>query len=95
MGRIAATEDVEGIRDEEQVEETPADAALEDEDAMDTVEEGEQNPEETERSASPQPAKTKTGKYVATVQEVHDAFDTVNVLRYSQPCHLQGMYRSF
>ncbi|KIY49386.1 hypothetical protein FISHEDRAFT_41247 [Fistulina hepatica ATCC 64428] len=30
------------------------------------------------------------GKCIATSQEVQDAFDTVNVLRFSQPCHLQG-----
>ncbi len=35
----------------------------------------------------------KLSRYIATLQEVHDAFDSVNVLRYSQPCHLQGILR--
>lgn len=29
-------------------------------------------------------------KYIATVNQVHEAYDAVNTLRYSQPTHLQG-----
>ncbi|TCD70444.1 hypothetical protein EIP91_003525 [Steccherinum ochraceum] len=81
MARIAATEDVEGIRDEEQVI-------------------GEEEPEQTDEDETPMEDGTtqakngksvvRKGKYIATPQEVHDAFDSVTVLRYSQPCHLQG-----
>ena len=42
-----------------------------------------------ESQTKPTPEKTN-GKYVANLQEVHDAFDSVNTLRYSQPTHLQG-----
>lgn len=83
MARIATTEDVDGIRDEEDFKNETAEAS---EDPM------EENDVERERSPTPKPTPRRTGKYVATVQEVHDAFDTVNVLRYSQPCHLQGAH---
>ncbi|KAI0796908.1 beta-lactamase-like protein [Abortiporus biennis] len=81
MARIAATEDVEGLREEQDVGD--------DEPTNDNTEvvDGESKPSEV---SATRPAKKKTGKYVATVQQVHDAFDSVNVLRYSQPCHLQG-----
>ncbi|KAI0637983.1 beta-lactamase-like protein [Trametes polyzona] len=89
MARIAATEDVEGIRDEQPVEDTVV------------VSSGSASPQDpaspsadkaTPRPSSPTPSTSRSGKhkYVATLQEVHDAFDSVNVLRYSQPCHLQG-----
>lgn len=32
-------------------------------------------------------------KYIATVNQVHEAYDGVNTLRYSQPTHLQGQFR--
>lgn len=35
-------------------------------------------------------ARNKSNKYVATVKQVHEAFDTFTTLRYSQPTHLQG-----
>ncbi|EPQ59026.1 hypothetical protein GLOTRDRAFT_113854 [Gloeophyllum trabeum ATCC 11539] len=77
MGRVAAAEDVDGVRDEEDVGDDE-DKKESDADAMDT-------------STDVESAKEKKGrKYVATVQEVHEAFDSINVLRYSQPCHLQG-----
>jgi len=53
MGRIAIIEEVEGLRDEQDI--------------------GDNAPMK-----------------VATIQEVHEAFDSVNTLRYSQPTHLQG-----
>lgn len=89
MARIAATEDVEGIRDEQDFNDEPAATS---EDHMDDGVEGRENSTEKQaRSATPEPNRSRLRKYVATVQEVHDAFDSVNVLRYSQPCHLQGM----
>lgn len=83
MARIATTEDVDGLRDEEDFKKEIVEAS---EDSM------EEDGAERERSPTPKPTQRRTGKYVATSQEVHDAFDTVNVLRYSQPCHLQGLH---
>ncbi|KAJ7068461.1 beta-lactamase-like protein [Mycena amicta] len=81
MGRIATMEDIEGIRDQEDVgdEEEPqedADAPLLDSEVD---------------SAIPVTRRDKLkGKYVATLDEVQEAFDSVNTLRYSQPTRLQG-----
>lgn len=90
MARIAATEDVEGVRDEEDFEgEDPL--PQDDQEMQDGSQSGSASPTaERVKSALPEPRKRK---YVATVQEVHDAFDSVNVLRYSQPCHLQGDFK--
>lgn len=82
MGRIATTEDVEGIRDQEDVDEEEDNNNKEEDNNM------EAGDSEGVRSVA---AKGK-GKYVATLQEVHDAFDSVNTLRYSQPTHLQGAF---
>ncbi|TFK71797.1 hypothetical protein BDN72DRAFT_764406 [Pluteus cervinus] len=77
MGRIAVTEDVEGIRDEE--------------DAGDVVEESApQLEDENDTSSIISPKSAAKGKYIATMVEVHDAFAFINTLRYSQPTHLQG-----
>jgi len=38
------------------------------------------------------PAGEKKRKFVATIHEVNEAFDSVNTLRYSQPTHLQGAF---
>ncbi|TRM68110.1 beta-lactamase-like protein [Schizophyllum amplum] len=81
MARIAASEDVEGLRDEEDVD---VEGVLVPE-AQPVQEQREGQEEER-----PQIMRKVRGKYVATLQEVQDAFDSVNVLRYSQPCHLQG-----
>lgn len=80
MARIATTEDVEGIRDEQDVG---------DEEKKSTQE---ASPVDVDPSSVPPESTTGKikGKYVATIQEVHDAFDSVNTLRYSQPTHLQG-----
>ncbi|KAI0082444.1 hypothetical protein K474DRAFT_1611456 [Panus rudis PR-1116 ss-1] len=89
MGRIAATEDVEGIRDEEEVEDDVAiqSSAFEGEGTMIAHEQtGSHSPEVEDKSVKLKNVR----KYVATLQEVHDAFDSLNVLRFSQPCHLQG-----
>lgn len=82
MGRIAATEDVEGIRDEHDVKD-PAPEAKENEEAA-----GEHASQS--KSPSPPPPASLNAKYIATVIEVQDAFDSLNTLRYSQPTHLQG-----
>lgn len=90
MARIAATEDVEGVRDEEDFEGEDS-LPQDDQEMQDGSQSGSASPTaERVKSALPEPRKRK---YVATVQEVHDAFDSVNVLRYSQPCHLQGDFK--
>ncbi|EIW61467.1 uncharacterized protein TRAVEDRAFT_162694 [Trametes versicolor FP-101664 SS1] len=90
MAKTAATEDVEAIRDEQPVEDIapPSEESL--------APEGSVSPSPnnaTPPASSPTPSPSSRAvkhRYVATVQQVHDAFDSVNVLRYSQPCHLQG-----
>jgi cleavage and polyadenylation specificity factor subunit 2 len=81
MGRIAVTEDVEGIREEEDV----GDEKVRKQEQIDST----TQLHEGSRSPSPEGDVPK-GKYVATLTEVQDAFDSVNTLRYSQPTHLQG-----
>lgn len=88
MGRIAATEDVEGIRDEQDVAGS-TEAASEENTDTEAVER-DTSTEQPVRVVQ-KPVRSQRGKYVATLQEVHEAFDSVNVLRYSQPCHLQGI----
>ena len=34
-------------------------------------------------------------KYIATLEQIRDAFDAVNTLRFSQPTHLQGEFSRF
>jgi len=36
------------------------------------------------------PTESASQKYIATANQVHEAYDAVNTLRYSQPTHLQG-----
>ncbi|KAI0265838.1 beta-lactamase-like protein [Gloeopeniophorella convolvens] len=88
MARIAATEEVEAIRDEEDVGGPDENAAPTDEehlpDAMDVSLDGQPH---GDPDSGRHPVK---GKYIATSQEVHDAFDVINTLRYSQPTHLSG-----
>lgn len=86
MARVAATEDVEGIRDEEDVGDN-----IPNPERIDT-EDGPSSPSPDEPAPSPTSStEPKKRKYVATLHQVVEAFDSVNVLRYSQPCHLQGM----
>jgi len=86
MGRIAVTEDVEGLRGEIDVgDEVPAAKTAERNEDVDMEEE---NAAE-EQQKSP-PLTGRDGKCVATLIEVQDAFDSINTLRYSQPIHLQG-----
>jgi cleavage and polyadenylation specificity factor subunit 2 len=79
MGRIATTEDIEGIRDEEDVGDEDESLVQE----SDVVEDGTPSP--------PVNRDKLKGKYVATLNEVQEAFDSVNTLRYSQPTRLQGL----
>lgn len=81
MARIATMEDVEGIRDEQEVD-------------VEEEESDESAAAEGAGSSEPHSPKLKNEpkKFVATVQEVHEAFDAVNTLRYSQPTHLQGNF---
>ena len=112
MARIAATEDVEGIRDEQEIGDSvereksaSPEVSSPTEQQIGTAPEAsgsngqKSTPPEGSGSASPedQSAESKSPlpkpskhRYIATLPEVHDAFDSVNVLRYSQPCHLQG-----
>lgn len=80
MARIASVEEVEGLRDEQDIG-----------DQFEPIEGDEDSVRsEVEEEKAPKPI-TKSGKYVATLREVQDSFDSVNTLRYSQPAHLQGM----
>jgi cleavage and polyadenylation specificity factor subunit 2 len=90
MGRIAATEEVEGIRDEEDVGGAEEQVSPGSEGDISMQDQDPSNPEsQPEESPQPEP-RSRKGKYVATPQEVHDSFDGVNTLRYSQPAHLSG-----
>ncbi|CAK5275400.1 unnamed protein product [Mycena citricolor] len=82
MGRIATTEDIEGIREQE--------------DVGDEEEEVKQEDEQGEEDApTPRKRDKLKGKYVASLEEVQEAFDSMNTLRYSQPTRLQGTVISF
>ncbi|KAH9938343.1 cleavage and polyadenylation specificity factor subunit [Fomitopsis serialis] len=85
MARIAATEDVEGIRDEQQIGDSDERQKSSSPEAG-----GSAHPEDNAEKSTTPPPKAPKGRYIATLHEVHEAFDSVNVLRYSQPCHLQG-----
>jgi cleavage and polyadenylation specificity factor subunit 2 len=104
MARIAVTEDVEGLRDEQEVDASVAEHSPE-QDSMEVAEEEQsekvddtENPVLTDEALDSNSMDVdqapslpdKKGRYIATAQEVHDAFDSVNVLRYQQPCHLGG-----
>lgn len=81
MGKIAVMEDVEGIRDEEDVGDAEQSKHEQDPKTMDLI----------DRTGSPSPESgSQKGKYVASLADVQEAFDSINTLRYSQPTHLQG-----
>ena len=82
MARVAASEDVEGIRDEQDVEDKSSEEQSSDDPDTSAPDEPPQSPTTAGRA--------KKRRYVATSQQVIEAFESVNVLRYSQPCHLQG-----
>ncbi|KIJ70136.1 hypothetical protein HYDPIDRAFT_77405 [Hydnomerulius pinastri MD-312] len=82
MARIATLEDVEGTRDEQDVD--PEQSQPNESPGPDGAEEGSPaNVNDSDKQSSPM-------KYIATAHEVHEAYDAVNTLRYSQPTHLQG-----
>ena len=82
MGRIAVTEDVEGLRDEQEMDDSDMGGGVND---LSTPEaETGDEPMDIQQTMSPK------RKFVATIHEVNEAFDSVNTLRYSQPTHLQG-----
>jgi cleavage and polyadenylation specificity factor subunit 2 len=80
MGRIALIEEVEDLRDEQDIGDNLH--KKDREGVMIIID------HESEHACS-EPAIVKR-KFIATMQEVHEAFDSINTLRYSQPTHLQG-----
>lgn len=90
MARIATTEDIESIREEHDVGDQDSLFIDNQPEPSSSDAEADHSPAKEEADAFKSPAHVRKIRYVATVQEVHDAFDSVNVLRYSQPCHLQG-----
>lgn len=94
MARIAATEEAEGIRDEEDVGDAAGQQQQVTPDSEGDVSMQDPSPSPPQGSQpaeSPQPeSRSPKRKYIATSQEVHDSFDAINTLRYSQPAHLSG-----
>jgi cleavage and polyadenylation specificity factor subunit 2 len=76
MGRIAVIDNIESIRSEEPVED-PANS--EPDAGLDTA--------LPTFGVTPDPSKRRK---IASPKEVNDAFDSLHILRYSQPAHLQG-----
>jgi cleavage and polyadenylation specificity factor subunit 2 len=85
MARIATMEDIEGLRSEEDFSRPSTAASASNRSQSDGGQEVEQIKTEEQSVDS-----NTSGKYVATIDEVQDAFDAINTLRYSQPTHLQG-----
>lgn len=84
MARIAVTEDVEGLRDEQEMDDSDmGDISTSDPEA--NIGDEPMDGQETTTAV-----KEPKHKFVATIHEVNEAFDSVNTLRYSQPTHLQG-----
>lgn len=90
MARIAATEETDGIRDEEDVGSAGEQAAPGDEGDAHMRDPSNSTQDNQMEEDSPSQPLVRKVKYVATPQEVHDSFDAVNTLRYSQPAHLSG-----
>lgn len=74
MGRTAVLDNIESVRAEEAVEEPPS---------------SDPGPD-VALPAFGVPADPTKKRKIATVKEANDAFDSLHVLRYSQPAHLQG-----
>lgn len=90
--RIAATEDVEGLRDEQEMDDSDMGGDTNDPSALETETDQAMNTSDeamVEEDSKPS-TKEQKRKFVATIHEVNEAFDSVNTLRYSQPTHLQG-----
>lgn len=79
MARIATLEDIEDLREEQDFGGSP----------NTSTEEEKQEDGEGDAPVEKQEPVDEI-RCVATYQEVQDAFDSVNTLRYSQPTHLQG-----
>jgi cleavage and polyadenylation specificity factor subunit 2 len=90
MARIAATEEVDGIRDEEDVGGADEQATLRNKGDVHMRDPSTSSQDSQPEEGSFPQIHVPKGKYVATPQEVHDSFDAVNTLRYSQPAHLSG-----
>lgn len=88
MARIALTEDVEGLRDEQEIDDSDMGGGLNDLSTPDPETIPGDEPMDG-RETTPPPKGPKR-KFVATIHEVNESFDFVNTLRYSQPTHLQG-----
>jgi cleavage and polyadenylation specificity factor subunit 2 len=88
MARIAVSEDVEGLRDEQEMDDSDMGDGLEAE-VLQAANTGDEPMDGQQITPS---AKEPKRKFVATIHEVNEAFDSVNTLRYSQPTHLQGMH---
>ncbi|KZW03719.1 hypothetical protein EXIGLDRAFT_600182 [Exidia glandulosa HHB12029] len=77
MGRVAVLDEVESLRAEQSFAETDA---ANDPDA----------PAEGNDDDMVVVSREQRVKYVASKKDVHDAFDSLITMRYSQPTHLQG-----
>ncbi|KAG7096747.1 hypothetical protein E1B28_004159 [Marasmius oreades] len=84
MARIAAMEEAETIRDEQDVGDEGEKPNVDEIEGVTPVE------ETLGDSAVAQLRVATSGRFIATTREVQDAFDSVNTLRYTQPAHLQG-----
>ena len=91
MARIAVSEEADSIRDEQDVGLDPQETNSPEQTNEDA---GEEYQDETGSSASSPEvvSRDKHRKYIATLQEIQDAFDGINTLRYSQPTHLAGTW---
>ena len=90
--RIAVTEDVEGLRDEQEMDDSDMGGDTDDPSTPEagTNQAANTGDETMVEEGAKSPPKERKRKFVATIHEVNEAFDSVNTLRYSQPTHLQG-----
>lgn len=93
--RISATEDVEGLRDEQEMDDADMGGDTNDPPLPETETHQAANADDEQMQGEEdfKPlTKQRKRKFVATIHEVNEAFDSVNTLRYSQPTHLQGAF---
>lgn len=96
--RIAATEDVEGLRDEQEMDDSDMGGDTSDPSAPGTETNQTATTSDEQMGSgedSKPPMEEQKRRFVATIHEVNEAFDSVNTLRYSQPTHLQGAFPFF
>lgn len=86
MARIAAIEEADSIRDEEDVEaaQNLQQSLRNDDKTQDADEQMDETADSTNINLH------QRVKYIATPLEIQEAFESINTLRYSQPTHLQG-----